>query len=253
MFFLCLLFSLTLSAQNSYNYKAIYELSYVRDSSSVKESKELLVLLLNENQESFFQNYRQFKMDSTKTSEMKGLGAFIGEKVITKNSSKKIDISRNFNSVNTYYTEDIPQDWKITTSESIINGIKCKEATLQAYGRNWTACYSEDYPFQFGPYLFAGLPGLIVKVEDQQKYFSFTLSSFKKENNVIMNKNEGKEVSKVKFYEMTYDSDFSGTIFNSFRMEDAAQKENLRIRYMEALKRKNTFPIDKSMRYIFNR
>ena len=68
MFFLSLLISLSISAQNTYNYKAIYELSYVKDSSSVKESKELLVLLLKDNQESFFQNYRQFKIDSTNTS-----------------------------------------------------------------------------------------------------------------------------------------------------------------------------------------
>ncbi len=253
MFFLSLLISLSISAQNTYNYKAIYELSYVKDSSSVKESKELLVLLLKDNQESFFQNYRQFKIDSTNTSEIKGVGVFIGEKIITNNSSKKIDISRNFNSVNTFYTEEIPEIWKIKKSETVINGIKCKEATLQAYGRNWTAYYSEDYPFQFGPYFFAGLPGLIVSIEDEQRFFKFKLISIRKENNVVRKIGNEKEVSKVKFYEMTYDSDFSGTIFNSFRMEDAAQQENLRIRYMEALKRKNTFPIDKSMRYIFNK
>ena len=84
----------------------------------------LLVLsdnnVLKDNQESFFQNYRQFKIDSTNTSEIKGVGVFIGEKIITNNSSKKIDISRNFNSVNTFYTEEIPEIWKIKKSETVI-------------------------------------------------------------------------------------------------------------------------------------
>ncbi|WP_297063293.1 GLPGLI family protein, partial [uncultured Duncaniella sp.] len=36
-------------------------------------------------------------------------------------------------------------------------------------GRNWTAWYTEEIPITDGPWKFGGLPGLILKVEDDKK------------------------------------------------------------------------------------
>lgn len=94
---------------------------------------------------------------------------------------------------------------------------------------------------------------MILSVEDDQKYYQFKLSSIKKENNVVADTPKAKEVSKIKFYELVYEADFSGKFFNNFRMETPEQHEEFRKKYLEAVKRKNTVPIDKSMRYLFNK
>ena len=247
------LLSLKNYSQKIYTNKAIYELTYKTDSTG-NYKKSQLVLLINDNKESFFQDYKRFKNDSVKNSEgIVGLSAFIGEMISINNSKQNIQISRNFENTNVYYIESIPNRWQIKNTESYVNGLKCREATLKTYGRNWTACYSEDYPFSFGPYLFAGLPGLILSVEDDQKFYQFKLQSLKKENNTTDNFTNGLEVSKIKFYEMIYDADFSGNFFNKFRMSDSNEQERLKKKYIETKKRQNTYPIDKSMRYLFDK
>lgn len=241
-------------SQKVYNYKGVYELTYKQDSIG-KDHIAKLVLLINDDKESFFQDYKKFKNDSIvkNLGVGIGIGAFISEVVSINNFKQKIYINRNFDNTNVHYTEPIPNQWKLKNTESSVNGIKCKEATLKAYGRNWIACYAEDYPFQSGPYFFAGLPGLIVRIEDDQKFYQFSLQSFKKENNIIEERSNGLEVGKVKFYEMVYNQDFSGNIFNKFKMEDIGEQERMRKQYMERIKERNTYPIDKSMRYLFNK
>lgn len=243
---------LNIYAQQQFNYKAVYELTYKTDSVGVYHNSEV-VLLMKNNDNSYFRDYKRFKNDSIQSTEIRGVGAFINEIVTTNNQTKKINIHRNFENTDVFYTESIPMAWTLKNEESSINGIKCRKATLQTYGRNWNACYSEDYPFQFGPYFFAGLPGLILSVEDDQKFYQFKLMSFKKEDNTIRELAKAKELYKVKFYQMVYEQDFTGKFFNNFRMVNPTEQEQFRKKYLEAMKRKNTFPIDKSMRYLFNK
>ena len=47
-----------------------------------------------------------------------------------------------------------------------IGKYKTQKATAEFGGRSWIAWFSQELPFQDGPYKFYGLPGLIVHVED---------------------------------------------------------------------------------------
>ena len=47
-------------------------------------------------------------------------------------------------------------------------------------GRKWYAWFTQEIPFQDGPYKFKGLPGLIIKVEDAKGDYSFDLMQTKK-------------------------------------------------------------------------
>ena len=79
---------------------------------------------------------------------------------------------------NTYqYQGQLPaMEWTLVDEEKKIEGIACSKAECHFGGRDWIAWYSLEYSLPFGPYLFGGLPGLIVEAYDTKNHFSFKLS-----------------------------------------------------------------------------
>lgn len=71
--------------------------------------------------------------------------------------------------------EDKKPEWKILPDKQKIGEYNAQKATTKYGGREWTAWFSTDLPFQDGPYKFYGLPGLIVKIEDKTGSHSLTL------------------------------------------------------------------------------
>lgn len=72
--------------------------------------------------------------------------------------------------------EDLaPIKWNIQQDTTSFSGISCRKATTHFKGRNWTAWYAVELPFQSGPWKLNGLPGLIVEAYDERKevYFQF--------------------------------------------------------------------------------
>ena len=73
------------------------------------------------------------------------------------------------------YEEDRPLNWKIESETRKIGEYKVQKAETDFGGRRRTAWFTTDLPYQDGPYKFGGLPGLIVKVEDDKGDYSFDL------------------------------------------------------------------------------
>lgn len=73
------------------------------------------------------------------------------------------------------YEEDRPLNWHISSETRKIGEYKVQKAETDFAGRKWTAWFTTDLPYQDGPYKFGGLPGLIVKVEDDKGDYSFDL------------------------------------------------------------------------------
>ena len=72
------------------------------------------------------------------------------------------------------YNQQLPKiEWKLENEEKKIKGIRCLKATCRFGGRDWTAWYAPEYAMPYGPYLFQGLPGLIMQVVDTKKNFAF--------------------------------------------------------------------------------
>ncbi|RZM05145.1 MAG: GLPGLI family protein, partial [Pedobacter sp.] len=78
------------------------------------------------------------------------------------------------------YEDVIKFDWKITTEKMKIGEYNTQKATTEYRGRKWTAWFASEIPLQDGPYRFYGLPGLIVKIEDEGKNYSWELKGNKK-------------------------------------------------------------------------
>jgi GLPGLI family protein len=80
-------------------------------------------------------------------------------------------------SISPRYSEVIKNDWKLINETKVINNINCSKATRKLFGRSWTAWYSTSIALPYGPNKFFGLPGLIIKVEDETKSYSYELLS----------------------------------------------------------------------------
>ncbi|MBK1894618.1 GLPGLI family protein [Chryseobacterium paridis] len=74
-----------------------------------------------------------------------------------------------------YYLEDRPVKWEITNEVEKQNGYSAQKATVNFGGRIWTAWFAKDIHISDGPYKFSGLPGLIVKLEDDKGDYKFDL------------------------------------------------------------------------------
>jgi GLPGLI family protein len=74
-----------------------------------------------------------------------------------------------------YYQEDRPIQWEITSDTGKQNGYLAQKAVANFGGRIWTAWFTKDIAISDGPYKFSGLPGLIVKLEDDKVDYRFDL------------------------------------------------------------------------------
>ena len=96
------------------------------------------------------------------------------------------------------YEEDRKMDWKILPETVKIGEYEAQKAETTFAGRKWYAWFTQDIPFQDGPYKFKGLPGLIVKVEDANGDYSFDLQQSKKISEFPNFDNRGGNPIKVK-------------------------------------------------------
>jgi len=73
------------------------------------------------------------------------------------------------------YVEEQPKFiWSLKDVAEEILGYQCKMATTHFAGREYRAWYTTKVPVNAGPYKFNGLPGLILKVEDSERFFIWT-------------------------------------------------------------------------------
>lgn len=91
---------------------------------------------------------------------------------------------------NYIYTENPNLDWKLTQEVTQIGDYKVQKAQTHYAGREWIAWFTTDLPYIDGPYKFYGLPGLIIKLEDNLGDYSFDLKEIKKIDDFV-NLNNG--------------------------------------------------------------
>ena len=75
---------------------------------------------------------------------------------------------------NSYYTEPYPQmRWKLGTEHLVVIGYDCQKATCYWRGRDYVAWFTTAIPVKAGPWKFGGLPGIILKVYDTNRLYTF--------------------------------------------------------------------------------
>lgn len=82
--------------------------------------------------------------------------------------------------VNYYLVEEpLPAiKWQIKKDTMSISGLACQKATAHFKGRDYTAWFCTDLPFQTGPWKLNGLPGLILQANDSKNEVVFKFEGF---------------------------------------------------------------------------
>jgi len=84
-----------------------------------------------------------------------------------------------------YDDELKPQDWIVMEDTMSVLGYLCQKAVCSFRGRDWEAWFTPDIPVSEGPYKFYGLPGLIMKLEDNESHYIFEIQGIEQINEPI--------------------------------------------------------------------
>lgn len=179
-------------------YRIYYSLEFSKDSIYPQEKTKCQTILFIGSKYNNFQDYNLYREDSIYDALVKRnanqteilaqllpLGKSIQfEPIVLSNYPTK----GNFNiqqsilskSKYSYIDKDIRIEWKLATTEKTINGYKCQKATGKFRGRDYIAWYAVELPINSGPYLFSGLPGLILEIHDTKNHYNFKINGLVK-------------------------------------------------------------------------
>jgi len=187
------------SMMNSVKYKTLdkgalrvfYEAKAASDASKPDRTvTDYMILDIGEQGISRFYSDNRRRMDSIMNELMKkggpvnidqntlsnsGISSMGDAKEIFKNyPSGKITATDRITTSDYLYEEDrINFQWQIEPDTREILSYTCQKAVTDFRGRHYEAWFAHDLPLNDGPWKFAGLPGLILAVEDSDKNFIF--------------------------------------------------------------------------------
>jgi GLPGLI family protein len=178
-------------------YIVTYSLKYQEDSLNPNFKMHEDMLLLVGKKVSMFQSYNLFIGDSMfrtiKTQE--AFQRIVNDPVnplprvriqyqIIKNNSK--DLITTYDHIiggSFRYDEALSSfNWHLGSGYSNFHGYNIQNASCSFGGRNWEAWFSPDIPIVDGPYKFTGLPGLILKLSDEDNHYEFEFVSLQRPN-----------------------------------------------------------------------
>ncbi len=200
------------SVQNVY-----YQLSFISNPKKQTSKKEAVCLLSIGEKFSKFGELNAVKYDSLieKFSHLQTIGAKEMNQLFPVSVRWKPILLRDFsqNTITiqdkakaTYqYSEKQPSfKWVLENQTKNILGYTCYKATTEFRGRKYNAWYAKDIPISNGPYLFNGLPGLIMEIEDRKGDYHFIAVAMDKKQYNIYLRNESTifKVERNKFREV---------------------------------------------------
>ena len=266
--FIFLLISSLVPAQeltDKFKYKATYDLTWQIDSTNSESIQNETMVLFIGDKISRFSSESQYIADSIKEAykdrertqqsfnEMRSKMPMsaLNFYVFKRQNSAQVSFTEKIVKDNYRYIQDIDDlNWEILPETKEVAGFVAQKAKASFSGRDYTAWFTTEIPISEGPYKFRGLPGLILKISDNNDYYNFKLNGFKELNDEISIEFEPEdylEVSREKFLEIK--QEYAENPF--IKMENSGitmgfqpgQKEKLLREHREELKKENN-PIE---------
>lgn len=195
------------------NTRFVYQATLSPDSTNVEKKTEL-AYLDTDGKKSVFYAENSMKRDSL-MERMRATKNFEREQMQNLRSNLQFTIEKDLTNQSLIYKTRIGRDnysypetpvfeWKILPETVKIGDYQTQKAETKFGGRTWYAWFTQEIPFQDGPYKFSGLPGLIVKVQDAKGDYSFDLMQTKKIAEIYQPLNRGQIItlSKSKYTDM---------------------------------------------------
>ena len=185
-----------------------YDLEYKPNPLIDKTILEKTVLDIKDKNLSIFRTEHEKKSDSLIAKTRFGLGRrptfenqFYIIKKLADNEVKK--------SILTMYSEifsiniNEKLNWEIFPEKNKIGTFEVQKAIVNYGGRNWIAWFASEIPIQDGPYIFHGLPGLIIKISDNENNYIFSLTEIKDSKGDINYRTKGSELTWKQFEKLS--------------------------------------------------
>lgn len=167
----------------------VYQVTMTPDSTNVEKKTES-AYLDTDGKKSVFYAENSMKRDSV-MERMRATRNFDRTQMQNLRSNLQFTIEKDLSNQSLVYKSRIGRDnysysetpvfeWKILPETVKIGDYQTQKAETKFGGRTWYAWFTQEVPLQDGPYKFSGLPGLIVKVQDEKGDYSFDLMQTKK-------------------------------------------------------------------------
>lgn len=188
-----------------------YSLTWRNDSTNKKMGKREDVILLLGTKLSSFQSLRHYQWKEFSMTRAEGetiedyvnsggnLSTDIDYCIYKSYPYGKITVREYVPFTDNFeYIEDIPNfNWEIMEDTMRIEGYLAQKAVCEYGGRTWEAWFTEELPFNDGPYKFCGLPGLILNMIDARRDYRFFFQSIEVPEEGTTIKWENKETVKT--------------------------------------------------------
>ncbi len=103
-----------------------------------------------------------------------------------------------------YGDSSVFMDWTLHSDTLTVCGYLCRKATTRFRGKSWEVWYSDDLPFDGGPWKFCNLPGLVLKASDSCGLHDFTAVEVRLPHvAVIDTKRRWSRISREKYLELS--------------------------------------------------
>ncbi|SEM59635.1 GLPGLI family protein [Chryseobacterium taichungense] len=180
------IFLIICTSLNSQTMRFLYNYQFKSDSlHREKQASETMALDVSPENGSEFYSYKKYQQDSISKS-----GGNSTYETVDRAKVKFFVTKKYPDYASVLYTSIGPTavnmssnkklEWNILPDKDSLEGYPVQKAILNFQGRRWTAWFTPEIQIQDGPYRFYGLPGLILKIEDQKADHIFTLIGIKK-------------------------------------------------------------------------
>ncbi len=180
-------------------YKIVYDVVFVRDPENPENKSKGRTLLLHGKHSALYKDYYDVLADSVReearrhgASQMEAMnkalavsGRKFKEEIVQDYPERGKALVQEYiaSGEKRYIDDGAVQEWVILDETRDIMGYECRKATCHYRGRDYEAWYTEEIPIYRGPFLFSGLPGLIVKIYDTDSEYDFSMIGFEKVTN----------------------------------------------------------------------